>query len=78
MNVNKMATKNLIKEEKPPKFERIYEDDESISIWRYNLLKNKYGPVEVEYKWKKGFNPWNQKKLSIGDLVKLQKKQKGS
>jgi len=62
---------------KPPKFERIYEDDECISIWKYNLLKNPYGPIEVEYKWKKNFNPWVQKKKTLGDLVKLQKKQKG-
>jgi len=70
-------TKLELKEVKPPKFERIYEDDECTSIWKYNLLKNPYGPIEVEYKWKRSFNPWNQKKLSIGYLVKLQKKQKG-
>jgi hypothetical protein len=72
-----MAIKPTPKEVKPPKFERIYEDDECTSIWKYNLLKNPYGPIEVEYKWKKNFNPWVQKKKTLGDLVKLQKKQKG-
>jgi hypothetical protein len=28
----------------------------------------------VEYKWKRHFNPWNQKKKTIGDLVKDAKK----
>jgi hypothetical protein len=69
-----MAVKITPKEEKPPKFERLYEDEEGISIWKYNLLKNPYGPVEVEYKWKRSFNPWNQKKMTIGDLVKKSKK----
>lgn len=75
------TNKNKPNEQKPDKFERIYEDDESISIWKYNLKKNPYGPVEVEYKWKKGFNPWNigTKKKTLGDLAKEErKKKKGS
>jgi hypothetical protein len=73
------TSKGKLHEEKPIKFERVYEDEESISIWRYNLKKNPYGPVEVEYKWKKGFNPWNvgvRKKKTIGDLVKEAKNNK--
>jgi hypothetical protein len=69
-----MAIKPTPKEEKPPKFERIYEDNECISIWKYNLTKHPYGPVEVEYKWKRSFNPWVQKKKTLGDLVKERKK----
>ena len=64
------------KVEKPTKFERIYEDDECTSIWKYNLLKNPYGPVEVEYKWKRSFNPWNQKKMTISELIKQEKREK--
>jgi hypothetical protein len=30
--------------------------------------------VEVEYKWKRSFNPWNQKKMTLGDLAKEEKK----
>ena len=62
--------------EKPTKFERIYEDDECISIWKYDLRKNPYGPVDVEYKWKRGFNPWNQKKLTLAELIKEEKRKK--
>lgn len=41
------------KEEPLQKFTRVYEDDECISIWKYDLKKQPYGPIEVEYKWKK-------------------------
>lgn len=40
------------KMDKPTKFERIYEDEESKSIWKYDLTKNPYGPVSVEYSYK--------------------------
>jgi len=72
-----MATsKPQLKEEKPTKFERIYEDEECVSIWKYDLKKCKNGPVEVDYKWKRSFNPWNQKKMSISDIIKQEKKEK--
>jgi hypothetical protein len=69
-----MAVSITPKIEKPTKFERIYEDDECTSIWKYNLLKNPYGPVEVEYRWKRSFNPWNQKKMTIAEIIKQEKK----
>lgn len=65
-----MSTKITPKDEKPTKFERIFEDEECISIWKYDLKRFKNGPVEVEYKWKRSFNPWKQKKMTLGDMVK--------
>jgi hypothetical protein len=62
--------------DKPVKFEVTYEDDESISIWRYNLNKTTAGPVEVEYKWKRSFNPWDKKKKTMGEIAKEMKKKK--
>lgn len=56
------------------KWEVVYEDDESISIWKYDLRKTRFGPVEVEYKWKRHFNPWGKKKKTLGDLAKEQRK----
>lgn len=61
---------------KPTKWEVVYEDEDSISIWKYNSKITTAGPVEVEYKWKKHFNPWNQKKKTLGELVKEEKKRK--
>jgi hypothetical protein len=51
--------------ETPVKYEITYEDDESISIWRYNTNKSTSGPVEVEYRWKRSFNPWYKKKKTM-------------
>ena len=38
--------------EKPTKFERVYEDAECKSIWKYDLKKNPNGPVSVEYSYR--------------------------
>jgi hypothetical protein len=62
--------------EKPVKYEITYEDDESISIWKYDTRKTTFGPVEVEYKWKRSFNPWNKGKKTMGEMVKEMKKKK--
>jgi hypothetical protein len=70
------AQTNLKPTEKPTKWEVVYEDDECISIWKYNSKITTSGPVEVEYKWKKHFNPWNQKKKTLGELAKEEKKRK--
>jgi len=57
-------------EPKPIKWEVIYEDEDAISIWRYNSNKNPNGPIEVEYKYKRGYqHPSNKKKKTLGDLV---------
>jgi hypothetical protein len=61
---------------KPTKWEVVYEDEDSISIWKYNSKITTAGPIEVEYKWKKHFNPWNQKKRTLGELAKEEKKRK--
>jgi len=73
-----MAVSINPKVEKPTKFERTYEDEECTSIWKYDLNKNPYGPINVEYKWKRSFNPWKQKKMTLGDLTDQQKKSKVS
>lgn len=41
--------------DKPTKFEYTYEDDECISIWKYDKKKFPNGPISVEYKWKPAF-----------------------
>jgi hypothetical protein len=35
------------------KWEQVYEDEDEIVTWRYDTSKNKYGPYEVETKFKK-------------------------
>jgi hypothetical protein len=63
-------------EPKPIKYEYVYEDDECISIWKYNTNKTTAGPVEVEHKWKRTYNPWDKKKKTLGELAKEMKKKK--
>lgn len=50
------------KKEEPTtqKFTRVYEDEDSKSIWTYDLSKTKSGPVSVEIQYK-------------GELAKLYK-----
>ena len=48
----KPSKENNSKQEKPTKFEYIFEDDESVSIWKYDIKKFPNGPVSVEYRWK--------------------------
>lgn len=45
-----MAKKKEIIEHK--KWERVYEDDETITIWRYDSKKSMINPYEVEIKYK--------------------------
>lgn len=65
-------------EPKPQKWEVIYEDEDCISIWKYDSKKSKYGPVEVEYKFKRGYTHPGNKKKTIGELAKEAKKKKVS
>ena len=62
-------------EPKPIKWEVVYEDEDCISIWRYNSKKNPNGPVEVENKYKRGYVHPREKKKTLGDLAKEAKDQ---
>jgi hypothetical protein len=70
-----MNKPNNIKGDRPTKFERVYEDEFTISIWKYDLNKTTTGPVEVEIKYKKGYvHPKPEKKKTLKDLVADEKK----
>jgi hypothetical protein len=61
--------------EKNTKRQVIYEDEETTTIWKYDSSITTFGPVEVEIKYKKGFE-WSDpsKKKTLGELVKTTKK----
>ena len=62
--------------EKPTKWEVVYEDEECISVWKYNTKITTHGPVEVEHKYKKGYtHPLDKKKKTLGDLAKEARKE---
>jgi hypothetical protein len=44
----------MTQENKPTKFIRIYEDEHSITTWKYDLKKFDKGPIEVDIKYKAG------------------------
>ena len=53
------------------KWEQVYEDEETITIWRYNSNITTSGPVEVEFKYKRVYIPPKpEKKKTLGDLAK--------
>lgn len=60
--------------EKPTKREVVYETEDCVSIWKYDSKVTTNGPVSVEHKWKKGFEPNYGKKKTLGDLVNEIKK----
>lgn len=65
------VTNNSKPNEKPTKWEHVFEDEDTISIWRYNSKITTFGPVEVEIKYKKGYvAPKPVKKKTLGDLAK--------
>ena len=57
------------------KWEITYEDEESISVFKYNLDITKNGPVSVDFKYKAGYkHPTEQKKKTLGDLAQEARK----
>jgi hypothetical protein len=55
--------------DKPTKWEIVYESEDCVSVWKYDSKITTNGPISVEHKWKKGFEPTNTKKKTLGDLV---------
>jgi hypothetical protein len=47
----RITKENNSKTEKPKKFEYIFEDEDCISIWKYDLNKQPNGPISVENKY---------------------------
>lgn len=46
--------KEIIQEPSPTKFERVFEDEDMIETWKYDLKKFSRGPIEVDIKYKAG------------------------
>lgn len=61
-------------EPKPIKYEFVFEDEDCISIWKYNSRIFENGPIEVEYKYKRGYIHPGNKKKTIGELAKEAKR----
>ena len=57
------------------KWEVVYEDEDCLSVWKYDTRKTINGPVEVEHKYKRGYVHPLDKKKTLGDLAKEDKKE---
>lgn len=58
------------------KFERIYEDDDSITIWKYDLSKSN-GPIEVKIDYKKGIEKnWTKVQKEAKDIRRTERQMK--
>ena len=64
-----------VNSDKPTRWEVVYENEQCISIWKYDSKITTNGPISVEHKWKKGFDsPTSTKKKTLGDLANDAKK----
>lgn len=68
-----MYTSISTKASENTKFERVFENEFTKSIWRYDYTITKNGPVSVSITHKKDFL---EKKLTLGDLVPKKKSRK--
>ena len=68
-----MSTSGTTKASDNTKFERVYETENSKSVWRYDYSITKSGPVSVSISHKKDFV---DKKQTLGDLVPKKKGRK--
>lgn len=62
-------------EPKPTKYQYVFEDEDCISIWKYNTKISTSGPIEVEYKYKRGYTHPKTKKKTMGELIKEKKEE---
>ena len=68
-----MSTSGTTKVSESLKFERVYETENSKSVWRYDYSITKSGPVSVSITYKKDIS---EKKQSLGDLIPKKKGRK--
>lgn len=57
--------KKTSKETPPIIRTQIFEDDETISTWKYDSSKNKFGPYVVEIKYKKPYEVKSVKRTRL-------------
>jgi len=68
-----MSMSGTTKASENTKFERLYETENSKSVWRYDYSISKSGPVSVSITYKKDIL---EKKQSLGDLIPKKKSRK--
>jgi hypothetical protein len=69
--------KEITQEPTLRKFTRVYEDDETIETWTFDLDKFERGPINVDIKYKNGLDKpknWNKKAKEAKDQRRTDRK----
>jgi hypothetical protein len=69
--------KETVQESTLRKFTRVYEDDETIETWTFDLDKFERGPINVDIKYKNGLDKpknWNKKAKEAKDQRRTDRK----
>jgi len=69
--------KETLPEDQLRKFTRVYEDDETIETWTFDLDKFDKGPISVDIKYKNGLDKpknWNKKVKEAKDKRRTDRK----
>lgn len=67
---------NALKVENQTKFERRYEDEDTISVWKYDLLKSN-GPIDVNIIYKNGVDKnWDKKQKQAKEERRIERQVK--
>ena len=67
--------KEQTEEDKPRKFTRVYEDEDTIETWTYNLDKFERGPIDVEIKYKAGAEKRIKERVKEAKQIKKNERQ---
>jgi hypothetical protein len=71
--------KEIVQEPTLRKFTRVYEDDETIETWTFDLDKFERGPINVDIKYKNGLDKpknWNKKAKEAKDQRRIGRQMK--
>jgi len=62
-------------EDKPRKFTRVYEDEDTIETWTFNLDKFARGPIDVDIKYKAGAEKRIKERVKEAKQIKKNERQ---
>jgi hypothetical protein len=79
MDERRGRPKEIAQEPTLRKFTRVYEDDETIETWTFDLDKFERGPINVDIKYKNGLDKpknWNKKAKEAKDQRRIGRQMK--
>jgi hypothetical protein len=69
--------KEIVQEEKPRKYTKTYEDEDTTETWTFDLDKFPRGPISVEIKYKNGMDKkWGKMQKEAQNVRKNERQMK--